>query len=82
MCEHGNEVLMDLCIPANLSHNGKTHVKRVGVDSCIAPLVRALNDVGLVTISSCCGHGRSSGSVLLLDGRRLEISDCQGTGRA
>jgi len=27
------------------------------VDTCIAPLIQALNDGGFQTIASCCGHG-------------------------
>lgn len=29
----------------------------VEVDSCIAPIVAALNDGGIPTVGSCCGHG-------------------------
>jgi len=34
--------------------NGKT----VRVDACIAGLIRSLNDYGIETLGSCCGHGK------------------------
>ena len=49
--------------------NGKT----VGVDHCIGPLVQALNDGGVPTHDSCCGHGAQKGIIALEDGRELTI---------
>lgn len=43
----------------------------VWCDPCLVPLVRALNDGGLPTIASCCGHGLLPGNVILKDGRCL-----------
>jgi hypothetical protein len=43
------------------------------VDSCIAPIVIALNKAGVKTRACCCGHGKSNGNILLADGRWLEI---------
>ncbi len=40
-----------------------TH-KDVQVDSCIARFVQALNDAGIMTTTSCCGHGERDGSFL------------------
>ena len=45
----------------------------VWCDPCLAPLVKALNDGGLRTVASCCGHGRVPGTVALADGRELFI---------
>lgn len=42
-------------------------------DPCIAPLVKALNDGGLPTVASCCGHGERPGKIALKDGRELFI---------
>jgi len=39
----------------------------VGMDSCIADLVVAMNKVGYKTTSSCCGHGRTDGYILCKD---------------
>lgn len=42
-------------------------------DPCLEPLIRALNDGGLPTVASCCGHGHYSGWVALTDGRYLSL---------
>ena len=46
----------------NCQHNTGTLCLRDGsviaVDLCLAPLLQALNDAGLETNDSCCGHGR------------------------
>jgi len=41
--------------------------KEVKIDRCIAPIVKALNDAGIKTVSSCCGHGKWDGYILLED---------------
>ncbi|MCK5016233.1 MAG: hypothetical protein KAS32_04095 [Candidatus Peribacteraceae bacterium] len=43
-------------------------------DKCIADIVQALNDGGLSTIASCCGHQIGEGSIYLRDGRKLRIN--------
>lgn len=45
----------------------------VWCDPCLADLVQALNDAGLVTVASCCGHGHRPGQVSLADGRELAL---------
>lgn len=45
----------------------------VWCDPCIAPLVKALNEGGIPTVASCCGHGTHLGSIALEDGRWLTI---------
>lgn len=47
----------------------------VWCDPCIAPIVSALNDAGLTTIASCCGHGQRPGVITLADERHLMIVD-------
>jgi len=37
------------------------------VDGCLAPLVQSLNDKGVRTIGSCCGHGEEPGFVTFED---------------
>ena len=61
MCEQGDTVLVRLAGGA----------AEVAVDRCIAPLVRALNQGGMKTSASCCGHGNRPGSIILEDGREL-----------
>ena len=61
MCEWGRTVKVRLAD------------KTVSVDQCIAPLVQALNDGGICTVASCCGHGKGMGNIALRDGRELAI---------
>lgn len=68
MCEWGNTVKVWLCRPQRGSYIAS-------VDSCLAPLVQALNNAGIETIASCCGHGHLTGSIILRDNRVLEIHD-------
>ncbi len=73
MCAHGNDTLLFVPIPAHLSHTGQFRWEEKAVDSCIASIVEALNCGGVWTASSCCGHGREDGSIILHDGRELII---------
>jgi hypothetical protein len=41
-------------------------------DPCIEPLVRALNDAGIATRASCCGHGHRPGNIVLADRARTD----------
>jgi hypothetical protein len=45
----------------------------VWCDPCLAPLVKALNEGGMPTVASCCGHGRRPSTVALADGRELLV---------
>ena len=42
-------------------------------DPCLAALIRALNNGGLPTVASCCGHGTNPGWVMLADERVLLV---------
>jgi len=59
-------------IPADLSCTGKAKWKRARIDTCIAPIVRALQKAGIDMRGSCCGHG-GDGNIHLEDGRILII---------
>lgn len=61
-------------VNVTLAHPRKDGVTFVGVDPCIAPLVQAINDAGIQTASSCCGHGHQTGSIILEDGREILIA--------
>lgn len=74
MCKWGTEVVLNLTVAAENSHTGQAYVRPFGVDSCIAPIVKALNDAGIATTQSCCGHGKSDGEIALADGRKLRIA--------
>lgn len=72
MCEWGDTVTM--CYPPRRSFD---------VDRCIVPIVRALNDAGIETIASCCGHKNPFGVISLRDGREMLIfHDWEATRRA
>lgn len=47
--------------PAWSDRNGDT----IMIDHCIAPAVKALWDLGYITLSSCCGHGRETPSLVV-----------------
>ncbi len=45
-----------------------------GIDECIKPLIDALNQCGLKTVASCCGHRNTLGNIALADGREIMIA--------
>ena len=73
MCEWGTQVELLVPMPAELSHTGQFRWAIKGIDTCIAPIVQALNDAGIYTANSCCGHGKGEGIIFLHDGRILRI---------
>lgn len=73
MCKWGTETILNVTVPAHLSHTGVERKAEKGIDSCIADIVKALNEGGVLTTGSCCGHGKKDGSILLADGRELVI---------
>jgi len=73
MCKPGNFTPVKVKIPADLSSPGKEKWREMGIDSCIAPIVRALQEGGIDMRGSCCGHGRMSGQIELQDGRMILI---------
>ncbi len=71
MCNHENrEAAMVIVDPGTPERNGRDGV---WCDPCLEPIVRALNEGGVRTVASCCGHGRSHGNIALADGRELII---------
>jgi len=73
MCKWGTDEEVQVTVPAHLSYTGEDRVDTIKIDKCIAPIVRALNEAGIRTDQSCCGHGKGNGSILLHDGRELII---------
>ena len=59
MCKWGTSEKLEVKIPQHLSRTGKERLKVVDIDSCIYSIVKALNDGGVTTIASCCGHGHT-----------------------
>lgn len=73
MCEPGAETLVRVKIPADLSFSGEERWKECGIDACIAPIVKALQEGGIDMRGSCCGHGARNGDIELADGRGLLV---------
>lgn len=73
MCKWGTDLSVYVKVPADLSHTGETRFAMKGIDACIAPIVKALQDAGIDMRSSCCGHGQCDGEIVLADGRVLAV---------
>jgi len=52
------------------------------IDRCIAPIIQALNDGGIPTVASCCGHDNRPGIISLASGWELLIAKDHVTARA
>lgn len=73
MCRHGSTFPVNVPIPTDLSHTRELRWAVKPVDSCIARIIGALNEGGVFTRASCCGHGRGPGTIELQDGRTLVV---------
>ena len=73
MCKWGTHEKVRVKIPADLNYVGKERWKDVGIDKCIASLVKALQMSGIDMCGSCCGHGKRLGVIHLQDERALVI---------
>lgn len=74
MCDHTGDVGGREAAMTVIERNADG-VPAVWCDPCIAPLVAILNQGGLKTVASCCGHGGNDASIALEDGRWLVITD-------
>lgn len=81
MCEWGDNTMVEVTIPEDLSCTGEERIKACAIDSCIAPIVEALERGGIKMRGSCCGHNRGVGDIHLQDGRMLIILDPKTTNR-
>ena len=77
MCKWGTNTEVVVKIPADLSSTHQNKWKPEPIDSCIAGLVRALQNGGIDMRGSCCGHGKYRGHISLEDGRVLIITDAR-----
>lgn len=75
MCRWGDNEVVRVKIAADLSHTERARWADKAIDCCIAPLVRALQRGGVDMRSSCCGHGRGPGEILLADGTKLVLRE-------
>lgn len=60
-------------IPADLACKGVACWKQGYIDSCLAPLVKSLQEGGVDMRGSCCGHGKYFGEIVLQDGNLLLV---------
>jgi len=74
MCKQGNTVSFTI-------HNVKGEPRLIDVDRCIANIVLALNGTGVITVASCCGHGKRPSNIAIADGREIIIAPDYETGR-
>lgn len=74
MCKHGTDIMVRVKVPADLSSTGAEKWREFGIDACIAPIVKALQEGGIDMRGSCCGHGNAAGRIDLADGRVLHIT--------
>lgn len=73
MCLERNTAEVLVKIPEDLSCWGINYWKYMKIDSCIAPIVEALQKGGINMRGSCCGHERAPGYIELQDGRIIQI---------
>jgi len=89
MCKWGTDTKVKLC---EIDLNGLTreqHKERTKIlglkedeeliDSCIAPLVQVLNDYGIETVASCCGHGKVKVSNIRIHPKNIKLSVMKNT---
>ena len=55
-----HQLAVQLCSPRQHSK-----LEWAYVDHCIGPLVEVLNQYGIKTTNSCCGHGQYPGSIII-----------------
>ena len=75
MCKWGTYELIELTIVKEYSYTGKRRMKMVYIDKCIAPLIKALKEGGMITTYSCCGHGKQCGIIVFEDESYLILRD-------
>ena len=66
MCKWGTEEVVEI-------KGDDGVVRKIGIDKCIADIVKALHQGGVPTASHCCGHYKEHGHVVLRDGRCLIV---------
>lgn len=74
MCEQNTTVSFKIL-------NAEGEWRPIDVDKCIAQIVFDFNSIGLITVASCCGHGKRPANIALADGREIIIAPDYETGR-
>lgn len=65
-------------ISAEMSRTGEPRWAVKPIDTCVAPAVALLNEAGIYTSGSCCGHGRTAPEIRL----HLSVCRCEDLGTA
>ena len=67
----------ECCEMGSYKHQTPMPIKgrRQDIDFCIADIVAALNAANIITVASCCGHGKVEAVISLEDGRELIIKN-------
>lgn len=83
MCKWGTRTKVKLMQPSLQGYTLERHKKNAErleleideelIDSCIAPLVRMLNDYGIRTMSCCCGHGKTANSSIRISAQNVQV---------
>ena len=73
MCEWGNTTKVHVKVSREVSCTEEARWDYMEIDSCIAPIVEALQEAGWDMHCSCCGHGKEPGQIDLVDGRVIVI---------
>ncbi len=47
--------------------------REITVDACLGRLVQVLNDYGIETIASCCGHGATAKSTIRISSKNVRL---------
>jgi len=71
LCSEGTKLFVT--ISEDIACDGISRKKHKMIDSCLAPIVRALEHYKVFMRSSCCGHGKYLGHIALQDGRVLVV---------
>jgi len=73
MCKWGTTEGVWVNLHPDISCTGKEETKEIKADKCIASIIRALNEGGIMMKGSCCGHDKRLGEIELADGRIILI---------
>lgn len=74
MCKQDETVAISVKAHPSWTRHVSNGRKLIDVDSCLADIVMALNEIGVHTKACCCGHGHAPGNIALEDGRELIIA--------
>jgi len=72
MCNPGSNEIVRVPIKFSFA-TGKAKWGKRNIDSCMVPIIKALNKGGIYTNGCCCGHGEKHGAVELWGGGVLVI---------